>query len=90
MFCDIITLTCEIIFAISRSMDKGFFIRAYMKAASVTVQQIADELHLSHGAVSQVIHGVRRTQYIREAIAKAVNKPVSELWQDAPKNEEAA
>jgi len=63
----------------------GFFVRAYMKGAGVNVQQIADQLGVTHGFVSQVIHGVRTTKYVREAISKAVNKPVSDLWPDEQK-----
>ena len=57
-----------------------------MKGAGVNVQQIADQLGVTHGFVSQVIHGVRSTKYVREAIAAAVNKSVHELWPEKQKN----
>jgi transcriptional regulator with XRE-family HTH domain len=60
----------------------GYIIRSYMVKAGVTVLQIARQLGMRPPTVSQVIHGVRKNPRIREAIAAAINRPISELWPD--------
>jgi predicted transcriptional regulator len=66
-------------------MINGYIIRAYMREAGVTVKDIASSLSVSKPFVSQVVHNVKRNQRVREAISKAVNKPVSDLWPDKQK-----
>lgn len=55
-------------------------IRSEMIRKEVTVTSIAKKLGIKQPAVSQVIYGVRRNPRIREAIANAIEKPVSALW----------
>jgi RNA polymerase sigma factor for flagellar operon FliA len=45
-------------------------------------QEIADEMGVKRPTVSQVIHGVRSNPRIRLAIARSVDKQVSDLWPD--------
>ncbi|WP_306548064.1 helix-turn-helix domain-containing protein [Desulfobulbus sp.] len=61
-------------------------IRAELLRRNITVKSVAEALGIKHPSVSQVIYGVKRTQYIREYIASKVNKPVSDLW---PEQEQA-
>ena len=60
----------------------GYHIRAKMRRAGVMVKDIAAICWVSHEFVSQVIHGVRPTQRIRQAISDAISAPISELWPD--------
>lgn len=46
------------------------------------VKAIADEIGVSSPTVSQVIHRVRPNPRIRQAIAKAIGKPVEEVFPD--------
>lgn len=64
---------------------KGYEIRQLMHDHKVQAKHIADDLKVKRPMVSMVIHGVRSNPRIRQAIAKAVNKPISDLWpeQDA-------
>lgn len=59
---------------------KGHEITYFLKLSGHTVTQIAKSLGVSQPTVTQVIYGVRTTARIRQAIAIAVGKPVSELW----------
>ncbi len=52
--------------------------------------QIARELGVTQGFVGQVILGIRKTQYVREAIAKAVRKRVEDLWPNSNHKKKAA
>ena len=61
---------------------KGYEIRQLMKDANVQPWQIADEMGVKRPTVSQVIHGVRSNPRIRLAIARSVDKQVSDLWPD--------
>jgi len=63
-------------------MHNGFKIRSYMRDARVKGSDIADSLGVTRVSVSQVIHGIRKSQRIQEAISSALNRPVSELWPD--------
>lgn len=60
----------------------GFVIRSFMRTAKVEVRDIAKQCEVTSQFVSQVIHGVRRSPRIREAISTALGKPISELWPD--------
>lgn len=55
-------------------------IRAELIRHGVKVIDIAQQCGIKHPNVSAVIAGQRPTAYIREAIAKAINKPVTEIW----------
>ena len=55
-------------------------IRIEMIKADVKIVEIASHLGITPSAVHQVVSGNRSTLRIREAIAKAVGKPVDELW----------
>lgn len=54
------------------------------------IKAIAASCELSTAAVHQVINGDRPNPRIRTAIAKAINKPVSDIWPDAKPEEQAA
>ncbi len=60
-------------------------IRILLMRARKSQSQIARELGITQGFVGQVILGLRHTQRVRMAIAKAVGKPVSELWPNQKK-----
>ncbi len=55
-------------------------IRAELIRRNVRVTDIASSLGLPHPNVCAVIAGKRPTKHIRRAIAKAINKPVREIW----------
>lgn len=59
--------------------------KAYLVIQRTTVAAIARELGLSHGHVSQVLHGLRRHEQTEIAIAKKIGRPVSEVF---PPNED--
>lgn len=65
-------------------------IKAHMLLSNVNAQDIAvmaglDKPH----QVYEVIRNKRPTAYIREAIAKAINKPVHEIWPEQAEEEAA-
>lgn len=60
----------------------GFVIRSFMRTAKVEVKAIAKQCGVTSPFVSQVIHGTKKSPRIREAIATALGKPISELWPD--------
>jgi lambda repressor-like predicted transcriptional regulator len=55
-------------------------IRAELVRNNITIKSIAQGLGIAHPGVSQVISGLRKTKRIRQAIADAIGKPVTELW----------
>jgi predicted transcriptional regulator len=59
---------------------KGYIIRQMLADNKIKVNDIAKQLGVSHVAVSKVIHGKSRSNRVSNAIAKAVNKSVSDLW----------
>lgn len=61
-------------------MMKPNQIRAELLLNDKRITDIARELGLKHPNVSAVIAGKRPTLHIRKAIAKAINKPVDEIW----------
>ena len=61
-------------------------IRIEILRANTTMAKIARAAKVSRGFVWQVVHGVRRTRRIREAIAQAVGKPIQELWPEENAN----
>jgi hypothetical protein len=58
-------------------------IRGLMVAAGVTVGDIVEETGFGRFTVRQVLHGISCNEVVRDAIAKAVNKPVERLFADA-------
>jgi len=62
-------------------MDKAK-IKLLMKRAGVRQKDIAADVGVTPQFVNQVICGRRSTFSIVSAIAKAVNKPISDLWPD--------
>jgi lambda repressor-like predicted transcriptional regulator len=58
-------------------------IRAELMIKGVRVIDIAANLGIKHPNVSAVIAGKRPTGHIRQAIASAINKSVSEIWPEA-------
>jgi len=69
---------------------KSIEIRVLLLRAGKTQGQIAKELGITRAFVNQVVLGVRHTSYIREAIAKAVGKPVEKLWPNSNHKRKAA
>lgn len=63
--------------------------RAELIRRGVQVKTIAAELGIKAPSVSQVISGRRRTPRIQQAIAKAIGKPVEEVFPE-PVTKEAA
>jgi DNA-binding transcriptional regulator LsrR (DeoR family) len=61
-------------------LKAGLEIRIKMMRAGVTAAHIAEQLGVTEPFVHQVITEMKNTQYVREAIAKALNKPVEKLW----------
>lgn len=55
-------------------------IRILLMRARKSQSGIARELGVTQGFVGQVILGLRHTQRVRSAIAKAVGRPVEKLW----------
>lgn len=60
----------------------GYEIRHHMSQNNVLVKDLANQFGIRNVNISKVIHGKRKTKYIREAIAKAIKKPVSEVFTD--------
>lgn len=61
---------------------KPAFIKAHLAEAGWSLAEIADELGVSPSAVSRVISGERQSRRIAKAVARAIGKPVSEIWTD--------
>lgn len=59
---------------------KGYILRQEMKDNGVKVIDIAVSLGVTHAAVSRVIHGQTKSAGIQQAIAKAIGKPVEEVF----------
>ena len=55
-------------------------IRAEMMRRQISVTSIAKRLGMKQPTISQVIYGVRSTATIRQAIADAIGKEVTEIW----------
>ena len=68
---------------------KPIDIRILLMRAKKSQNSIAKELDITQSFVAQVILGIRKTQYVREAIAKAVGKRVEDLWPSCTKASEA-
>ena len=62
-------------------------IKAAMRMNGITPAMLADELGVTKGSVSQVIHGRGVSARIRARIAKVVGQPVMNIWpsDDRPK-----
>jgi lambda repressor-like predicted transcriptional regulator len=55
-------------------------IKAALGIKQITQVYIAHKLKTTPGHVYQVIHGIRKTQRIREAIAEALEVPPESIW----------
>jgi len=53
--------------------------------AGITQTDIARELGITKNSINQEIHDRRTSKRIRKAIARAVDRPVEELWPQAKK-----
>jgi len=58
-------------------------IKDLLKQHKKTISGIAGELEVSQPTVSLVIKGTTVSARVRAAIAKAINRPVAELWPDS-------
>ncbi len=55
-------------------------IRAEFMRLGKPISSIADELNLPRSSISVVISGKRPNPKVRNAIARAINRPVNEIW----------
>jgi lambda repressor-like predicted transcriptional regulator len=55
-------------------------IRAALLIKGITQASIAKKLGVTESLVSMVVHGKEKNSEIRKAIAKAVGKPIREIW----------
>ena len=69
---------------------KPIEIRILLLRAGKSQSEIARELGVTQGFIAQVILGLRKTQYVQEAIAKAVGKRVESLWSRSNHKRKAA
>lgn len=69
-------------------MMKQNEIRAELVRRGVKTVDIAAECNVARPSVSHVIAGRRSTLHIRKAIAKAIEKPVSEIWPETATRKE--
>jgi len=65
-------------------------IKNLLQTAGFTQADIARKTGVSPVTVHLVISGRVTSARVREAIALAINKPVSEIWPDAKPEEQAA
>lgn len=65
-------------------------IRSELSLAGVKIGTIAKNMKVKHPAIYQVINRQRPNPRIRQAIAMAINKPVSEIWPEPSTEEKAA
>lgn len=56
--------------------------KAALKAAGVTQADIARRVKKGRPYVNEVVHGTRRSPEIRRAIARAIGRPVAEVFAD--------
>jgi predicted transcriptional regulator len=54
--------------------------RAELIRRGIQIKDIASDLGIAAASVSQVIANTKRTYYVRAAIAKAIGKPVEEVF----------
>ena len=57
-------------------------IKILMVEAGISQADIARKLGISNEHVYKVIHGIRSTKRVRQAISDAVGKPYEEVWGD--------
>ena len=55
-------------------------IKIAMLRANVSQKEIAEDLKISQAAVSLTIKGTSKSERIRQRIAKAIGKPITEIW----------
>ena len=65
-------------------------IKVALLRAGTNQMEIARKLGITKQFVNQVIKGHRPTRRVREAIARAVGKPVEKLWPNSNHNRKAA
>ncbi len=65
-------------------------IRGHLLLAETNATEISRQLGVSRQAVHQTILGQNASVKIREAIAVAIDKPISEIWPDTKPEEQAA
>lgn len=80
-------LRCVFLFATIVNM-KPNEIRAALVLRDISIQSIADKCGVKRPSVSMVISRKRHTQHIQEAVARAIEKPVEEVF--PPSEEKAA
>lgn len=61
-------------------------IKGQMRSKGVSISALSEELGVTPGAVSLVIHNRSKSERIREKIAQILGIPVADLWiQNPPK-----
>lgn len=65
---------------------KGHEITYLLRQSGSGVKKIAAKLGISQPAVTKAIYNKCPMLRIKQAVADAIGKPVSELWPDAQKN----
>jgi stress-induced morphogen len=65
----------------------GFYIRAIMFDADITIEEIATSAQCRRDVVSQTIHGKTKHQRVRQVISDKLGLPIHALWADATPSE---
>ena len=55
-------------------------IKAHLRMNCYTQAALADHLGINSAVVSQVIHGVRKSNRIQKAISDIIGKQVKDIW----------
>ena len=58
----------------------ALLINYFLKTMGTSAAQVSRELGVCQSNVSEVIHGKRKTPHIQEAIARALNKNVEDVF----------
>lgn len=64
---------------------KPIEIKIRMMRAGVSARMIAEKIDVTTPFILQVVAGLRHTQYVREAIAEAIGRPVEKIWPPEPR-----
>lgn len=79
-------MLCNLLYLVNMKPNE---IRAALLLKNITLAEIAKQLGVHRPHISAVIYGNRPTRYVREAIAKAIDLPVEQVFTD-PQSKEAA
>jgi lambda repressor-like predicted transcriptional regulator len=65
-------------------------IRAHMLLQGKNMKQFSESIGTSRQNIQYVVNGKRKSKNIRDAIAKFIGKPISEIWPETSTKEQAA